>query len=111
MHQNTIKISQLADDTTTIVQDIKSVEAVLGFLSTFSKYSGLCLNKSKTEAVWKNVHNKDKPLELRWNKLYFKCLGIWCHTDTARMIDKNYTEKIDKLQVILNIWQQRLLSL
>ena len=60
MHQNTIKISQLADDTTIIVQDIKSVEAVLGFLSTFSKYSGLYLNKSKTEAVWlgKNVHNK-----------------------------------------------------
>ena len=95
IHQNTIKISQLADDTTIIVQDIKSVEAVLGFLSTFSKYSGLYLNKSKTEAVWlgKNVHNKDKPLGLRWNNGYFKCLGIWCHTDTARMIDKNYTEK------------------
>ena len=86
---------------------------MLGFLSTFSKYSGLYLNKSKTEAVWlgKNVHNKDKPLGLRWNNVYFKCLGIWCHTDTARMIDKNYTEKIDKFQNILNIWQQRLLSL
>ena len=99
IHQNTIKISQLADDTTIIVQDIKSVEAVLGFLSTFSKYSGLYLNKSKTESVWlgKNVHNKDKPLGLRWNNGYFKCLG------TSRMIDKNYTEKIDKLQNILNI--------
>ena len=36
---------------------------------------------------------------------------FWCHTDTARMIDKNYTEKIDQLQTILNIWQQRLLPL
>ena len=43
IHQNTIKISQLADDTTIIVQDIKSVEAVLDFLSIFSKYSGLYL--------------------------------------------------------------------
>ena len=85
---------------------------MLGFLSTFRKCSGLYL-KSKTEAVWlgENIHNKDKPLGLRWNNGYFKCLGIWCHTDTARMIDKNYTGKIDKLQNILNIWQQQLLSL
>ena len=27
------------------------------------------------------------------------------------MIDKNYRERIDKLQYVLNIWQQRLLSL
>ena len=49
VHQNTTKISQLADDTTIIVQDIKSVEAVIGFLSTFSKYARRYLNKSKTE--------------------------------------------------------------
>ena len=48
----TIKISQLADDTTLLVQDIESVKAVLAFLSDFSTHSGLNLNTSKTEAVW-----------------------------------------------------------
>ena len=113
LSDKTIKISQLADDTTLLVQDIKSVKAVLGFLSDFSTYSGLKLNTSKTEAVWlgRNVNKKDKPLGLHWNNDYFKCVGIWCHTDTKSMIDKNYRERIDKLQHVLNIWQQRLLSL
>ena len=113
LSDKTIKISQLADDTTLLVQDIESVKAVLGFLSDFSTYSGLKLNTSKTEAVWlgRNVNKRDKPLGLHWNNDYFKCLGIWCHTDTTSMIDKNYRERIDKLQHVLNIWQQRLLSL
>ena len=79
LNDKTIKISQLADDMTLLVQDIESVKAVLGFLSDFSIYSGLKLNASKTEAVWlgRNVNKKDKPLGLHWNNDYFKCLGIW----------------------------------
>ena len=73
----------------------------------------LSLNTSKTEAVWlgRNVNKKDKLLGLHSNKGCFKCLGIWCHTDTKSMIDKNYRERIDKIQDVLNICQQRLLSL
>ena len=60
LNDKTIKISQLVDDTTLLVQDIESVKAVLGFLSDFSIYSGLKLNASKTEAVWlgRNVNKK-----------------------------------------------------
>ena len=63
LSDKTIKISQLADDTTLLAQDIESVKVVLGFLSDFSTYSGLNLNTSKTEAVWlgRNVNKKDKP--------------------------------------------------
>ena len=112
LNDKTIKISQLSDDTTLLVQDIEYVKAVLGFLSDFSTHSGLKLNTSKTEAVWlgRNVNKKDKPLGLHWNNDYFKCLRIWCHTDAKSMIDKNYKERIDELQHVLNIWQQRLLS-
>ena len=43
IHQNTIKISQLTDDTTVIVQDIKSVEAVLGFCQLSVNIQGFIL--------------------------------------------------------------------
>ena len=47
LNDKTIKISQLADDTTLLVQDIESVKAVLWFLSDFSTYSGLSLIQLK----------------------------------------------------------------
>ena len=48
------KIEQLqyADDTNTVVADIKSAENVLNVVSKFGKYCGLKLNKEKTEAMW-----------------------------------------------------------
>ena len=45
LNDKTIKISQLVDDTTLLVQDIESVKIVLGFLSDFSTYSGLKLKQ------------------------------------------------------------------
>ncbi len=108
-----IKISQLADDTTLLLEDLDSVKIVIDLLSDFSKISGLKLNTSKTEAVWlgRNIGRTDRPLGLHWNNDFFKCLGIWCHTNTESMIDKNYRERIDKLRNVLNIWHQRRLSL
>ena len=73
----------------------------------------LKLNQGKTEAVWlgQNIGNKTKPLSLRWNNTFFKCLGIWFNTDTNLMIEKNYKEKLHSLKKLLNIWRQRQLSL
>ena len=113
LNNKTIKISQLLDDTTLLVQVIESVKAVLGFLSDFSTYSVLKLNATKTEAVWleRNVNRKISHLDCIGTMTILSVSGIWCHTDTKSMIDKNYRERIDKLQHVLNIWQQRLLSL
>lgn len=108
-----LKISQLADDTTLFIKDVESVRNLLAFLDKFSKVSGLKLNQSKTEAIWlgKNRNSNNKPLGLNWNNDFFKCLGIWCHTNLQLMIEKNYNERLEKLKTILNIWKQRKLSL
>ena len=108
-----IKIGQLADDTTLFLNDIESIKHVMSFLGEFGEVSGLKLNASKTEAVWigSNIGKIEKPLNLKWNDGDFKCLGIWCNTDTNKMIEKNYRERIDKLTTVLNIWRQRKLSL
>jgi len=86
-----IKIGQLADDTTLFWNDIESIKHVMSFLGEFGKVSGLKLNASKTEAVWigSNIGKIEKPLNLKWNDGDFKCLGIWCNTDTNKMIEKN----------------------
>ena len=110
-----VKISQLADDTTLFLKDLNSVNTLFKFLDYFGTCSGLQLNQSKTEAIWlgqnTNEHKDEQPLNLNWNKNFFKCLGIWCHTDTNLMIEKNYKERLTKLKNLLNIWQQRSLSL
>ena len=110
-----VKISQLADDTSLFLKDLNSVNALFNFLDYFGACSGLHLNKSKSEAIWlgpnNDINESEQPLNLNWNKSFFKCLGIWCHTNTDLMIDKNYKERLSKLKNILNIWQQRSLSL
>ena len=99
-----VKISQLADDTTLFLNDLTSVGKLFEFLDHFGKCSGLKLNKSKTEAIWlgSNAGKKETPLNLKWNQSFFKCLGIWCHTNTQLMVTKNYQERLSNLQKILH---------
>ena len=108
-----LKISQLADDTTLFLSDIKSLETALNFLKTFEKSSGLSLNKDKTEAFWIGaaVNCNSKPLGLKWTSSEIKCLGVWCGPDVESAILCNYKEKIKKIKTALNIWSQRQLSL
>jgi hypothetical protein len=108
-----IKISQLADDTTLFLSDIKSLQEALIFINTFSESSGLKLNKDKSEAFWIGSKTSciDNPLGLKWTKDTIKCLGIWCGADVEGAMVKNYNEKIKKLKTLLNMWSQRKLSL
>ena len=45
-----LKILLYADDVTMFLQDKEDVRIVLGIIEEFSKFSGLWLNKSKSEA-------------------------------------------------------------
>ena len=47
-----LTISQLADDTTLFLSDINSLQNALNFINKFGESSGLKLNKEKTEAFW-----------------------------------------------------------
>jgi hypothetical protein len=65
-----IKLVQMADDTTTFIEDENSLEHILNILKTFENYAGLRLNKQKTEAMWigRNVNNVNEPLGIKWVK-------------------------------------------
>ena len=72
------KLSQDADDTTCLVEDISSASNLFEKLDLFRLCSGLELNRSITEALWFSSNKKrtDTPFVIRWPEDYVNSLGI-----------------------------------
>jgi hypothetical protein len=49
---HSLKISQLADDTTVFIQFKKEISIAFNIIETFGSFSGLILNRNKTEGMW-----------------------------------------------------------
>ena len=114
INQETFTITQLADDTTLFLSDIKSLERALMVLGQFAILSGLLLNKNKTQVLYvgSNIEQAELPsLGIKWIKNSFKTLGITFYKDKETMLQVNFTECLKKIKTLLNIWRQRALSL
>ena len=63
-----VKLLQFADDSTLIVQDEKSISEAFNIIELFSKFSGLQLDRNKTEAIWLGCWKfRQRELEnIRW---------------------------------------------
>ena len=110
--QTEIKLVQMADDTTVFTEDTKSLEHILEILNKFEQYAGLKLNKLKTEALWigKNINNVNTPLQIKWVK-QIQSLGIFFSYNTDYVVQKNFMDRAKEFKRILDMWQQRDLSL
>ena len=88
------KLVQMADDTTTFIEDIRSLENILKILASFEQYAGLKLNKQKTEAMWigKNLNNRETPLGIKWVKGVHS-LGFFFSYDTDLVVQKNFMDR------------------
>lgn len=109
-------ISQYADDTSIILDGTEqSLNQTLSELERFSRISGLNVNFDKTQLVWmgsekystRSIKTKWK---LCWGKTTFKLLGINFNTDLDKMIQENYTEKIQQAEKQMHGWEKRSLS-
>ena len=60
-----VVITQLADDTTLLLEDENSLQEGLSFIKMFGRSSGLIPNNEKSEAFWIGikVESKEKPLD------------------------------------------------
>ena len=111
------KISQYADDTTLILDGSESsFFRSLSILDSFALISGLKVNYEKTEALLigpykssETAISSSKPI--RWAKDKVYALGIWLSTSNDAYLNTNSTEKINKLQSILNNWSAKRLTL
>ena len=110
---NEIKLSQFADDTNLVCSDLLAVENALQILDDFGDISGLRLNKEKTQAMWLDpwANKKVKPLGLKWVKGPTRFLGIYLSYDKSGNNVHNFGRKMLKLQLKLDIWRTRDLTL
>ena len=110
---NEIKLSQFADDTNLVCSDLLSVEKALQILDDFGDISGLRLNKEKTQAMWLGpwANKKVKPLGLKWVKGPARFLGIYLSYDKNGNNVHNFGRKMLKMQLKLDIWRTRDLTL
>ena len=108
------KLCQLADDTSIFLKDVESIRIALSTFEEFYRYAGLKLNRSKTEAtiLYNNGNIQiDQTLNIKWNDKHFKTLGIWYSLNTSEMLNLNIDERMEKIKVLLRIWNTRCLSL
>ena len=79
IEKNKVKIVQFADDTTIFLGG--SDKEAINVLEVYGSYSGLKMNKEKSEPVWLGKAKRSKSklctnIKLLWGATEFKLLGI-----------------------------------
>ena len=103
------KVGVYADDTTSLVKSVRSLEYLFRIIEIYERGSGAKLNVSKTEAMWLGAWRSctDQPFGLTW-VTKMKILGVVFGQVTD--LD-NWQPKLEKLEKHLNLWKSRSLSL
>lgn len=109
-----LKISHYADDATFFVKDPSSLQNLLDLLNTFTRYSGLKVNNSKSHILLLGNH-LHPPTQIRNIKIVLEVtiLGITFANDMTDEIQyqRNFQGKLRKIKTICNTWWNRNLSL
>ena len=107
------KLLQYADDTTAVLSDTNSAQAVFDSLDVFEYLSGLKVNHSKTEGLWIGSlkYNDIKPFGMKWPDEPIKALGAFFTYDQNLIYEKNFKDKVFKIKKLINFWSSRSLPL
>ena len=100
-------------DMTAILSDINSAQALFDLLEVFKKSSGLLINTTKTEGMWigSSRENKAKPFGIKWPNEPIKALGVHYTYDLKLLHEKNFIERLESVNKLINIWSSRGLSI
>ena len=103
------KVRVYADDTTSLVKSVRSLEYLFCAIRIYERGSGAKLNVSKTEAMWLRAWQSctEQPFGLTW-VTKMKILGVVFGQITDH---DNWQPKLEKLEKHLNLWKSRSLSL
>ena len=107
-----IKICQLADDTTIFAKNIQSAKEAIKVVEKVGKVSGTKLNKSKTEVLWLGDNPPPQSFlnDIPWTYCPIKSLGIYFSKNSVEANKLNWDDKIEKLKRILDNWRKRNLT-
>ena len=105
------KVSQYADDATLFVKTERSLSRLFQVVEMYEHGSGAKLNTSKSEAMWLGRWrcNGASPFGLNW-VLKLRILGVHLSNGLVSVESENWRAKLDKLELVLNLWKQRHLS-
>lgn len=100
------------DDTTAVLSDLNSANALFSLLEEFEKASGLKLNVKKTEAMWIGSLKscEDQPFGVKWQTC-IKFLRVHIPYDIKLSVDKNFKQRLKKIKNVINLWKVRGLSI
>jgi hypothetical protein len=106
------KISQYADDTVIYLADDESIKISFIILEMFGKCSGLRANKDKSEAmrIGASSNFKHKDISIKWTNTLVKSLGIYIGNDRALVSERNFQEKLQKIEALLKMCNLRKLT-
>ena len=110
--QKMVKLSQYADDTISILRDHTDIPEMLNVISKFGDVSGLRLNLPKTEGIWlgRDKNNPDM-YGIKFTSGPVRCLGIYVGHNKGECYKKNWIDKLEKFQKLLDCWRLRDLTL
>ena len=110
---HSIKISQLADDTTLFCTSKEEIYIAFNEIETFGSFSGLLMNKNKTGGIWvgKLKHSKDKIQGIKWCEKPIKTLGVYFGNNKEECEKLNWENKIDKMNTLFFSWGKRNLTI
>ena len=110
---HSLKLSQLADDTSVFVSSKQEISLILNLIEIFGSLSGLKLNRNKTEGLWlgKLKHTKDKYENINWATDTVKCLGIYFGYDKLKCNKLNLEKQFLKVEKIIKDWTKRNLTM
>ena len=106
-----VRILQFADDATIFVNDIHSLRKAIKHIEQFGVYSGLELNKNKCSLVdMKNFAVNESIEGISWSNSDVKILGVYFGQNNDKVIEKNWSPKIAKIENLIKVWKTRNLT-
>lgn len=106
------RLTQHADDMALIVSDHASLSSAIAIVARFGALSGLQLNMGKTKGM--NIGGFN-PIgcthKISWTRKPIKYLGIYTGPNHHECDSKNWDENLEKLQLLLDSWHNRSLTL
>ena len=103
-----------ADDATCILRDIQQIDIIFKTICRFSQYSGLKLNIQKSQLVYIGPWRIKPILQHELSIIEtgsFNMLGVELGINRNECERVNFSKKINKMGVKLNIWKQRGLTI
>ena len=116
-NEKEIKILQYADDTSLVLNDERSIQECFKIIDQYSNFSGLKLNKNKTQAIWMGCWKYRRRIteDCTWNLFpnnIVKILGITLSSDKRlHELPQNWESKFLKCESTIKSWKNRNISI